>query len=67
MKTIITDAKNLNLEGYTVQASSDSLLVTAKKTFYVPEKKIVLLDQMNEHESQLLAAITDDRNKKLIV
>ena len=40
--------------GLIVEQSPDSLLVTARKEFYVPEKKIVLLGQASEEEVRIL-------------
>lgn len=46
--------KNLDLKGLVIEESPDSLLVTARKTLYVPEKKIILTNQMTERETQFI-------------
>lgn len=48
---------NINLKGLVIEESPDSLIVTAKKKIYVPEKKIILMDQMTEQESQFLMGV----------
>lgn len=48
------NATNDALRGISVQENEDSLLVVAKKEIIVPEKRIVLLDQVTEEEARLL-------------
>lgn len=59
MKTFeeIMSIGNVNLKGLVIEESSNSLIVTAKKKIYVPEKKIILMDQMTERESQFLMGV----------
>lgn len=45
---------NMDLKGMVIEESTNSSFVTAKRKIYVPEKKIVLMDQMTEQEYQLL-------------
>jgi hypothetical protein len=48
---------NIDLKGLVIEESPNSLIVTAKKKIYVPEKKIILMDQMTERESDLFIRI----------
>ena len=50
----------MDLKGIVVEESPNSLLVTAKKKIYVPEKKIILMDQATEQESQFLEKVTNN-------
>lgn len=43
---------NVDLKGLVIEESPNSLIVTAKKKIYVPEKRIILMDQMTEQETQ---------------
>lgn len=54
MKTFeeIMSIGNVDLKGLVVEESPNSLIVTAKKKIYVPEKRIILMDQMTEQETQ---------------
>lgn len=54
----ITGISNVNLKGLIVEKSPESLLITAQREIYVPEKKIILMDQISEQESQFLKSIT---------
>ena len=42
---------NMELKDLVIEESPNSLIVTAKKKIYVPEKKIILMNQMTEQES----------------
>ena len=59
MKTFeeIMSIGNVKLKGLVIEESPKSLIVTAKEKIYVPEKKIILMDQMTEQESQLLMGV----------
>ena len=59
MKTFeeIMSIGNVNLKGLVIEEAPNSLIVTAKKKVYVPEKKIILMDQMTEQESQFLIGV----------
>ncbi len=50
----IMNILNEDLKGLVIEESSNSLIVTARKKIYIPEKKIILMDQMTEHGSQFL-------------
>ena len=56
---------NVNLKGLVIEKSSNSLIFTAKKKIYVPERKIILMDQVNEQESQFL--MSANKNKGGII
>ena len=43
---------NVDPKGLVIEKSPNSLIVTEKKKIYVPEKKIILMDQMTEQETQ---------------
>ena len=43
---------NMELKDLVIEESPNSLIVTAKKKIYVPEKKIILMNQMTEQESE---------------
>ena len=43
---------NVDLKGLVIEELPNSLIVTAKKKIYVPEKKIILMNQMTEQESE---------------
>lgn len=60
MKTFeeIMGIGNVNLKGLVIEESPNSLIVTAKKKIYVPEKKIILMDQMTERESHFLMGVS---------
>lgn len=49
---------NIDLKGLVIEKSPNSLIITAKKKNYVPEKKVILMDQMTEHESELFMDVT---------
>lgn len=48
---------NVDLKGLVIEESPNSLIVTAKKRIYVPEKKIFLTEQMTDQESQFLMGV----------
>lgn len=68
MKTYeeIMSIGNVNLKGLVIEESPNSLIVTAKKKIYVPEKKIILIDQMTEQESQFLMGVKKIRGGLII-
>lgn len=57
---------NMDLKGLVIEESPNSLIVTAKKKIYVPEKKIILMDQMTEQESQLLTGVSKNKGGLII-
>ena len=52
---------NIALKGLIIEESPSSLIVTAKKKIYVPEKKIILMDQMTERESELFMGVSKNK------
>lgn len=52
---------NTELKGLVVEESPNSLIVTAKKKIYVPNKKIILMDQISAQESQFIMDITKNK------
>ena len=56
---------NVDLKELVIEESPNSLIVTAKKKIYVPEKKIILMDQKTEHESELFMGIS--KNKGVLI
>ena len=42
---------NVALKGLVMEESPNSLLIAARKKIYVPEKRIVLMDQITEQEA----------------
>jgi hypothetical protein len=57
---------NVDLKGVVIEESSNSLTVTAKKKIYVPEKKIILMDQMTEHESELFMGVSKNKGGLIV-
>lgn len=56
----------MDLKGIVVEESPNSLLVTAKKKIYVPEKKIILMDQMTEQESRLFMGANNTKGGLIV-
>lgn len=52
---------NLELKGLAIEESPNSLLVMAKKKIYVPEKKLILVEQATEQESMFLMSVTKNK------
>lgn len=57
---------NVDLKGLVVEESPNSLLISAKKKIYVPEKKIILLDQMTERESDLFTKVSKNKGGLIV-
>lgn len=57
---------NVDLKGLVIEKSPDSLIVTAKKKIYVPEKKIFLMDRMTEHESELFMDVCKNKGGLIV-
>ena len=62
----IMSVGNFDLKGLVVEESPNSLIVTAKKKIYVPEKKIILMDQMPEHESELFMGVCKNKGGLIV-
>ena len=52
---------NVDLKGLVIEESPNSLIVTAKKKIHVPEKKIILTDQMTEREFELFMEVNQNK------
>jgi hypothetical protein len=57
---------NMELKDLVIEESPNSLIVTAKKKIYVPEKKIILMDQMSEQESRFLAGVSKNKGGLIV-
>lgn len=62
----ITSIGNIDLKGLATEESPNSLIVTAKKKIYVPEKKIILMDQMTERESELFMGVSKNKGGLIV-
>ena len=54
----------IDLKGFVIEESHNSLIATAKKKIYLTEKKIILMDQMTEQESCLLMGVNKNKGGK---
>ena len=55
---VINDLKNTEfMEGMTITRKENSLIEVAHKEIIVPEKKIVMMDDINEEEKKILKKI----------
>lgn len=57
---------NVDLKGLVIEESPNSLIVTAKKKIYVPEKKIILMDQMTKRESELFMGVSKNKGGLIV-
>lgn len=57
---------NVDLKGLAIEESSDSLIVTAKKKVYVPEKKIILMNQATEQETRFLMGVNKNQGGLIV-
>lgn len=57
---------NMELKDLVIEESPNSLIVTAKKKIYDPEKKIILMDQMSEQESRFLAGVSKNKGGLIV-
>ena len=57
---------NIDLKGLVIEESPNSLIVTAKKKIYVREKKIILMDQMTERESELFMGVSKNKGGLIV-
>lgn len=57
---------NIDLKELTIEKSTNTLIVTAKKTIYVPKKKIILMDQMTEREVQPMMSLINNKGGWMI-
>ena len=57
---------NVDLKGLVIEESPNSLIVTAKKKIYMPERKIILMDQMTERESELFMGVSKNKGGLIV-
>lgn len=57
---------NMDLKDLVVEELPNSLIVTAKKKIYVPEKKIILMDQTTEQESRFLMGVSKNKGGLIV-
>ena len=62
----IMSIENVDLKGLVIEESLNSLIVTAKKKIYVPEKKIILMDQMTEREPELFMGVSKNKGGLIV-
>lgn len=62
----IMSVGNFDLKGLVVEESHNSMIVTAKEKIYVPEKKIILMDQMTERESELFMGVCKNKGGLIV-
>ena len=57
---------NVDLKGLVIEESPNSLIVTAKKKIYFPEKKIIIMDQVTEQESRFLTGVRKNKGGLIV-
>ena len=57
---------NMNLKDLIIEESPNSLIVTAKKIINIPEKKIILMNQMTEKESRFLMGVSKNKGGLIV-
>lgn len=57
---------NVDLKDLVIEESPNSLIVTAKQKIYVPEKKIILMDQMTEQESRFFIGVSKNKGGLIV-
>jgi len=57
---------NMDLKNLVIEESPNSLIVTAKKKTYVPEKNIILMDQMTKQESRFLMGASKNKGGLIV-
>ena len=57
---------NVDPKGLVIEKSPNSLIVTGKKKIYVPEKKIILMDQVTEQESRFLMGLSKNKGGLIV-
>ena len=62
----IMNIGNVDLKGLVIEESPNSLIVTAKKKIYMPEKKIILMYHMTEHESELFMGVSKNKGGLIV-
>ena len=62
----IVSIGNMDLKDLAIEESPNSLIVTEKKKIYVPEKKIILMDQVTEQESRFLMGLSKNKGGLIV-
>lgn len=57
---------NADLKGLIMEKLPDSPIVTAKKKLYVPERKLILMDQLTEQESRFLMGVSKNKGGLIV-
>lgn len=57
---------NVDLKDLVIEESPNSLIVTAKEKIYVPEKKIILMDQVTKQESRFLMSVSKNKGGLIV-
>ena len=57
---------NVDLKDLVIEESPNSLIVTAKEKIYVPEKKIILMDQVTKQESRFLMSVSKNKGRLIV-
>ena len=57
---------NIDLKRLVIEESPASLIATARKKIYVPEKKIILMDQMTEHAPDLFMGAENNKGGLIV-
>lgn len=57
---------NVDLKDLVIEESPNSLIVTAKEKIYVPEKKIILMDQVTKQESRFLISVSKNKGGLIV-
>lgn len=55
-----------NMKNLVIEEPPNSLIVTANKKIYVPEKKIILMDQVTEQKSRFLMAVSKNKGGLIV-
>lgn len=62
----IMNIGNIALKGLVIEKFPNSLIVTAKKKIYAPEKKIILMGQMTEHGSEFFMGVNKNKGGLIV-
>lgn len=57
---------NIDLKGLVIEYFPNSLFITVRKTIHVHEKKIILMDNMTEQESDLFRGVSKNKGGLIV-
>lgn len=57
---------NVDLKDLVIEESPNSLIVMAKEKIYVPEKKVILMDQVTKQESRFLMSVSKNKGGLIV-